>query len=252
MSHVESESPAAAAGRSFLRRSRGIRIFIRDLVVILVVAVIVSVAIKTYVVRSFYIPSGSMENTLQVNDRIVVNELSPKLMPIQHGDVVVFKDPGGWLPHMAPPVKNPFAAGIDWVTAAVGLSAPDSNDHLVKRAIGLPGDRVVCCNALGQLSVNSVPLSEPYLKLPAGITRGSGVDFSITVPPASLWVMGDNRYNSEDSRAHTMTPTKGFVPMGDVVGRAFLITWPVQHWTWLEDYASVFGGVATSQPGISR
>ncbi|MEB0014880.1 S26 family signal peptidase, partial [Glaciimonas sp. Cout2] len=90
-----------------------------------------------------------MENTLLVNDRIIVNELEPKLMPIQRGDVVVFRDPGGWLLPQAAVQQNPVAAGLDWLLSVVGLSAPDSNDHLIKRVIGLPGDHVSCCNALG-------------------------------------------------------------------------------------------------------
>jgi signal peptidase I len=152
-------------------KSRGVRLFIRDIVLIFLAAIIISVGIKAFLIRSFYIPSASMQDTLQVNDRIIVNELVPKLMTVQRGDVVVFKDPGGWLPPTATVQQNAFAAGVDWVLSTVGLSAPDSNDHLIKRVIGLPGDRVACCNAFGQMTVNGVPLAEPYLKLPAGVTR---------------------------------------------------------------------------------
>jgi signal peptidase I len=94
------------------------------------------------------------------------------------------------------------------------------------------------------MTVNGIPLVEPYLKLPSGVTKVSANDFAVTVPKDSLWVMGDNRYNSEDSRFHANTPTKGFVPEDDVVGRAFLISWPSSHWTWLDDYPTVFNGVA--------
>lgn len=226
------------------RKSRGMKLFIRDIVLIFVAAIIISVGIKAFLIRSFYIPSGSMMNTLQVDDRIIVNELVPKLVPVQHGDVVVFKDPGGWLPSSPAVKQNSFVAGVDWLLSVVGLSAPDSNDHLIKRVIGLPGDKVACCNAFGQMTVNGIPLDEKaYLKLDGGITKVSGNDFSVTVPKDSLWVMGDNRYNSEDSRFHPNTPTKGFVPMDDVVGRAFLISWPSSHWSWLDNYSSVFGGV---------
>jgi signal peptidase I len=228
-------------------KSRGVRLFIRDIVLIFLAAIIISVGIKAFLIRSFYIPSASMQDTLQVNDRIIVNELVPKLMTVQRGDVVVFKDPGGWLPPTATVQQNAFAAGVDWVLSTVGLSAPDSNDHLIKRVIGLPGDRVACCNAFGQMTVNGVPLAEPYLKLPAGVTKVSANDFSVTVPKNSLWVMGDNRYDSADSRFNTNTPSKGFVPMDDVVGRAFVITWPASHWTWLDDYPKVFSGVGASQ-----
>jgi signal peptidase I len=124
----------------------------------------------------------------------------------------------------------------------VGLGAQDSNDHLIKRVIGLPGDTVECCNDYGQLSVNGVPVVEPYVKFPPGETRVSGDDFSVTVPEGSLWVMGDNRYNSKDSRYNRETPSQGFVPMSDVVGRAFVISWPSTRWTWLGDYPDVFRG----------
>jgi signal peptidase I len=124
----------------------------------------------------------------------------------------------------------------------VGLGAQDSNDHLIKRVIGLPGDTVECCNDFGQMSVNGVPLDEPYVNYPPGETRASAIDFSVTVPADSLWVMGDNRYNSKDSRYNGSTPSKGFVPMSDVVGRAFVISWPSDRWTWLGDYPEVFRG----------
>lgn len=227
--------------------SRGRKIFLRDTVLILVAAIVVSVGIKTFLLRSFYIPSGSMQNTLQVNDRIIVNELVPNLIAVERGDVVVFTDPGGWLPSAPPsPPKNVFVSAVDWALAAVGLSAPDSNDHLIKRVIGLPGDRVACCNAFGQLTVNGVPLSEPYVNLQVGVTKVSKEDFSVTVPANSLWVMGDNRYNSMDSRYQRSTPSRGFVPLSDVIGRAFVITWPSSRWTWLDNYPMVFDGVGAA------
>lgn len=225
------------------RKSRGVKIFIRDIVVIFLAAIIISVGIKAFLIRSFYIPSASMENTLLINDRIIVNELVPKAIAVQHGDVVVFTDPGGWLEEQPNVPRNGFVAAVDWVMSVVGLSAPDSNDHLIKRVIGLPGDTVACCNAFGQMTVNGIPLVEPYVKLPVGITKVSANDFSVTVPKNSLWVMGDNRYDSADSRLHVTGPTKGFVPMDDVVGRAFVITWPSSHWHWLNNYPTVFNGV---------
>jgi len=229
-------------------RKRGVLLFFRDLVIIFVVALLVSFLIKTFLIRSFYIPSGSMESTLMVNDRIIVNELEPALMPITHGDVVVFKDPGGWLLPQATAPQNPIVAGVDWVLSIVGLSAPDSNDHLIKRVIGLPGDHVVCCNALGQMSVNDVPLSEPYVLLPAGETKVSKDDFDVVVPDNSLWVMGDNRYNSKDSRYNGDTPGEGYVPIDNVVGRALVVSWPVDRWTWLDDYPDVFREVNQATP----
>jgi signal peptidase I len=225
------------------RRQRSVKLFVRDILIIFVVAVLVSFLIKTFLVRSFYIPSSSMESTLQINDRIIVNELEPNLMPISHGDVLVFTDPGGWLQPSALSKQNPIAAGIDWALSIVGLSAPDSDDHLIKRVIGLPGDHVTCCNALGQLSVNGVPLREPYINLPAGQVNAASVSFDVTVPKGDLWMMGDNRWDSQDSSRNQNLPGRGFVPVSDVVGRAVLISWPVNRWTYLDNYADVFRGV---------
>lgn len=235
---LESDSP---------RKKRGVAIFLRDLLIIFVVALLISFLIKTFLVRSFYIPSGSMENTLLVNDRIIVNQLEPGLVPVSRGDVVVFRDPGGWLPPQVPLEQNPIVAALDWTMSVVGLSAPDSNDHLIKRIIGLPGDHVVCCNALGQMTVNDVPLNEPYVLLPEGQTSASQDAFDVVVPDDSLWVMGDNRYDSLDSRYHPNTPGKGFVPMDNVVGRALVISWPLERWSWLDDYPDVFRGVEEAQ-----
>ncbi len=235
-------SEATARPRRSSRKS-GWKTLLRDVVIIFVVAVLVSFLIKTFVARSFYIPSGSMENTLQINDRIIVNELQPRLFGLQRGDVVVFKDPGGWLPAPAPSTANPVEKAIGAVLDFVGLGASDSDQHLVKRLIGLPGDHVTCCNALGQMSVNGVPLKEPYVLLPAGQQAVSAKPFDVTVPKGKIWVMGDNRYNSADSRYHMDDPGKGFVPLDDVVGRAFVVSWPASHWSWLSDYPEVFRGV---------
>lgn len=229
--------------RGSRRRRGGIKLFIRDIVIIIVIAVLVSFLIKTFLIRSFYIPSASMENTLQINDRIIVNELTPNLIPLKHGDVVVFTDPGGWLPpHISPPL-NPLAATVDGALSLVGLSTSDSDDHLIKRVIGLPGDHVACCNTLGQLTVNGVPLKEPYIIVPPGQVDSAAVTFDVTVPKGDMWVMGDNRYDSQDSSRNQSLPGKGFVPIKDVVGRAILISWPVSRWSWLDDYPGVFAGV---------
>ena len=235
---------ATRADNKAANRKRGALVFLRDLLVILVVALLISFLVKTFLVRSFYIPSGSMENTLLVNDRIIVNQLEPAIFPITNGDVIVFKDPGGWLNPTTAVQQNPLVAAVDWVLAVVGVSAPDSNDHLIKRVIGMPGDHVVCCNTLGQMSVNDVPLDEsPYVRLPAGQSSVSAIDFDVVVPADSLWMMGDNRYNSKDSRYNGSTPGKGFVPVDNVVGRAVVISYPLDRWSWLSDYPEVFRGV---------
>jgi signal peptidase I len=224
------------------RRAKGVATFIRDVLVIFIAAILISFLIKTFLVRSFYIPSESMMDTLHKNDRIIVNQLTPDLMPIQRGDVIVFRDPGQWLKSKPAPPANPVVAAFDWLLSLVGLSASDSNDHLIKRVIGLPGDKVECCNELGQLTINGVPIDEPYIMVPPG-DRASEVDFSVTVPKDSLWVLGDNRNASADSRYNQDQPGNGFVPYDNVVGRAILITWPIDRWAWLDNYEFTFRGV---------
>lgn len=224
-------------------------LFLRDIVVIIVAALLISFLIKTFLIRSFYIPSESMRDTLFVNDRIIVNQLVPEFAPIERGDVVVFKDPGGWLDPRQEPDQNPLVAAIDGVLAFVGLSAPDSNDHLIKRVIGLPGDTVVCCNDFGQLTVNGYPLQEPYIELPQDVTKATREDFTVTVPEESLWVMGDNRYQSADSAFHHLQNSRhAFVPYDDVVGKAVLISWPTERWALLDNYPTVFRGVDPEVP----
>lgn len=226
-------APARKSGRGLLG-------FLRDLVVILLVAFLISFLLKTFLVRSFYIPSGSMEHTLEVNDRVLVNQLVPKIVPVQRGDIVVFRDPGGWLgPSVAQPAPSPF----EQLLQTIGLAADTSNDYVIKRVIGLPGDRVVCCDAQGRVSVNGVSITEPYVLVPEGQTAASGITFDVTVPKGKLWMMGDNRYNSADSRFHMNEPGKGFLPEEDVVGRAFLLNWPLNRFTWLSDYQEVFAKV---------
>ncbi len=242
------EAPDEGHDEGAPSRSRNVRLFIRDILVIFLIALLASVLIKTFLIRSFYIPSTSMEQTLLVNDRIIVNQLVPSLVPIKHGDVVVFRDPGGWLYPRAETEQNPLIASLDWVMSAIGLSASDSDDHLIKRVIGLPGDRVTCCTPLGELTINGVPIKEPYIVIGPGDTDAATLPFDVTVPPDSLWVMGDNRYNSKDSSRNQDLPGKGFVPVDHVVGRAFVISWPVDRWSWLGNYPDVFRGVEPEQP----
>lgn len=220
----------------------------RDLVVIIVVALLASFLIRTFLIQSFYIPSASMEHTLLGepghHDRILVNRLVPSLIPLERGDVVVFKDPGGWLDgEPAIPVDtNPVQQAV----AALTPFGTDTNDHLVKRVIGLPGDHVACCNALGQMTINGTPLVEPYVTIPAGFSAASRDPFHVTVPAGKLWVMGDNRYNSKDSRYQQNTPSKGFVPIDDVTGRAFVISGPISRWNWLSNYPATFAAVPSA------
>lgn len=233
-----SSAPAA-------KRRRGFLVFLRDVLVIIVIAALVSFVVKTFVVRSFYIPSASMERTLLVNDRILVDELTPRWTGYERGDVVVFKDPGGWLDaQVQTPAQPPLVEAVDWVLNFIGVSATDSQDHLVKRVIGLPGDHVVCCNALGQITINGAPIDElSYLNLPEGDTEASNDPFDVVVPEGSVWLMGDNRDRSRDSRAHQDLPSGGFVPMENIVGKSFLTTWPLDRVGAIDGHHELFNGV---------
>jgi signal peptidase I len=234
----EVETPEEATNR----RRRSVLLFFRDILFILLAAIVISFLIKTFLIRSFYIPSQSMENTLVPNDRVIVSLLTPGLTPLQRGDVVVFEDPGGWL--SAEPQTAPPSTPINDILAFIGLAAPADNDHLIKRVIGLPGDHVQCCNALGQLTVNGVPLEEPYITLPDGVTKSDPYTFSVTVPKGDIWVMGDNRNESADSAYHdTRHDTSPYVPIRNVTGQAIVISWPFNRWTFLGNYPVVFQDV---------
>jgi signal peptidase I len=253
MTNTANESTGEPARSPRSRRS-GAAIFFRDLLLIVLAALLISFLVKTFLIRSFFIPSESMEQTLIRDDRIIVNELAPEVMPIAHGDVIVFKDPGGWLDTQVTVEKNAVASAIDSALGFVGLSAEDSNDHLIKRVIGMPGDHVVCCDDFGRITVNGTALEEPYIVLPTGAVDATPEKFDVVVPEGSLWVMGDNRYRSADSAFHhTTDPGREFVPYDDVVGRAFVISWPISRWTWLENYPQVFSDVpATSDVPASE
>ena len=238
----ERPEPKTALGR-FLRRAQKnpVVAFLIDTLSVIVTAMALALLIKTFFLRSFFIPSGSMLETLQIDDRIFVNELVPNVVSVERGDVVVFKDPGGWL-NTAPVVnkKNVFEQGVDFFLSAFGLIAPDSSQHLVKRVIGKPGDHVVCCSPSGKLMINGTEITEPYVS-PG--SRPSDRNFDVVVPKDSYWVMGDNRGNSEDSRYHLDLPSKGFVNKKFIVGRAFVVSWPQKHWKWLDNYPNVFKAV---------
>ncbi|WP_315105132.1 signal peptidase I [uncultured Microbacterium sp.] len=227
------------------RRRRGFLVFLRDVLVIVVIAALVSFVIKTFVVRSFYIPSASMERTLLIDDRILVDELTPRWTGYERGDIVVFKDPGGWLdPMPQAPAQPPLVKAVDWVLTFVGISATDTQDHLVKRVIGVEGDHVVCCNALGQITINGAPIDElSYLNLPEGDTAASNEPFDVVVPEDSVWLLGDNRDRSRDARAHQELPSGGFVPVSNIVGKAFLTTWPLDRFGPIDGYHDIFTGV---------
>lgn len=193
--------------------------FLREVAIVLVCALVLSVLVRTFLVQAFYVPSQSMENTLMPNDRILASKITTQLSGVGRGEVVVFKDPGGWLA----PVDNSKEGVLHKGLEFVGLLPSSSGDDLVKRVIGIAGDHVVCCNADKQIVLNGVGLVEPYIKPGSGTAQ---VPFDIVVPPESVFVMGDNRSQSADSRYH-MTANNGGVPLDDIVGRVVLKVWPL-------------------------
>jgi len=223
--------PPAPASRSTAVRTRRAKpkhkSFLRELPGIVITALVISVLIKTFLVQAFYIPSGSMENTLLVNDRVLVNKLADKPDEIHRGDVIVFRDPGGWLNGPETTSRGGLIGLIRDGLVFVGLAPAAGEEDLIKRVIGVGGDKVACCDAQHRVTVNGVPLDEPYVHpgdKPSDQTFGP-----FTVPAGELWVMGDHRSVSEDSRFHTDQPGKGFVPVDDVIGRAFVIVWPLDR-----------------------
>jgi signal peptidase I len=199
----------------------------RELPILVGIAIVLALLIKTFLVQAFYIPSDSMENTLLRGDRVLVNKLGSYFGDPDRGQVVVFRDPGGWLsngdvgqPH------NPIIRGIKKTLVFIGLLPSDSQQDLIKRVIGIPGDRVACCDDKGRVTVNGQPLDEPYV-FPGNPPSDS--TFDVIVPPGRLWVMGDHRSVSADSRVHMAEPGEGTIPMDNVVGRAFVVVWPLSR-----------------------
>jgi signal peptidase I len=212
-------------------------------VLLLVLALLVAAVVKTFFVQMFFVPSGSMEPLFHLNDRILVEKWSYWHSDPKRGDVVVFDDPGGrWLGAAATPTLSPLQKAL----SAIGLYP--TGGHLVKRVIGVGGDHVKCCDKQGRVVVNGIPLNEKsYLKKG---NAPSDRPFSITVPQGRLWVMGDNRSNSEDSRFHQDLPGGGTVPVNDVVGKVWAIVWPFGRAQLLSDPPTFQNpALLTSGPG---
>lgn len=208
---------------------------VRELAIVAGIALTLSLVVKTFLMQPFWIPSGSMNNTLVRGDRVIVSKLTPGPFDLKRGDVVVFEDPDGWLQEQAPE-PGPLLRGLEFV----GLY-PAGDNHLIKRLIGLPGDHVVCCDKDGRLTVNGVPLDEPYV---FEGDKPSEAKFDITVPEGRIWVMGDHRSDSSDSRFHDDgTGATGSVPEANVTGRAVALVWPLGRMDWLSDYPATFDKV---------
>lgn len=196
----------------------GLLAVLRETVVLVALAVLLAVVFKTFLIAAFYIPSGSMESTLNISDRVLVEKVSYRFGDIEHGDVIVFvhDEPGVEVPGPSNPVAGFFSS----LGQAIGVVPPSDRDF-IKRVIGLPGDTITCRG--GKLVRNGRPVTENYLD--QGITT-DGCQ-TVKVGPGELFVMGDNRTNSQDSRVF------GPIQRSDVVGRAFVRIWPLNHTGWL-------------------
>jgi signal peptidase I len=223
--NAEPSQPQPAQARPRRRR----RSLLREFPILVVVALLLAVAIKTFALQAFFIPSASMENTLEINDRILVNKMVYDVRGIHRGDIVVFNGDGSWDSGPEPVSQNVIAEYVGNFESMFGFGHP--GEIYVKRVIGLPGDHVACCNAQGQITVNGVPLAESSYLYPGDAP--STMRFNIVVPAGRLWVMGDHRSVSDDSRGHVGDPGGGTISENAVLGRAFVIIWPISRWRFL-------------------
>ncbi|QFZ74017.1 signal peptidase I [Streptomyces fagopyri] len=223
------------------------RSFWKELPLLIGIALVLALLIKTFLVQAFSIPSDSMQNTLQQGDRVLVDKLTPWFgSEPSRGEVVVFHDPDNWL--AGEPTPNPNA--VQQVLSKIGLMPSADEKDLIKRVIGVAGDTIECENS-GPLTVNGKALNETYVY--AGNTPCSvddqGGQFKVTVPAGKIWVMGDHRQNSLDSRYHQQDKYQGFVPVGNVVGRAIVIAWPPTRWNTLPIPDTFDQNLSAAAPG---
>jgi len=197
---------------------------LRELPILVILALLVSLLIKSFLVQFFYIPSGSMENTLQIKDRVAVNRIPFIGNDISRGDVIVFRDPAGWLPEASSVTGNRITNAIREGLVLVGIVPNPAKQYLVKRVIGVAGDNVVAKDRV--LTINGKPTNEPYIF--AG-NSPSDTDFNITVPEGKVWVMGDHRGASGDSRVHQDDVNNGMVPVEKITGRVIATIWPIKQ-----------------------
>ncbi|MEZ0090722.1 signal peptidase I [Streptacidiphilus sp. EB129] len=226
----DEESDGSGKGRKQKKQ----RSFWKELPILIVVALVLALVIKTFLVQAFSIPSGSMENTLQIGDRVLVDKLTPTFgdKP-SRGQVVVFHDPGNWLSDEAPQQQssNSFVRGVQDVFSWIGLMPAANEKDLIKRVIAVGGD-TISCSGTGPVIVNGKALVEPYI-YPGATPCGDKNFGPFKVPADSIWVMGDHRNDSLDSRYHMDEPGGGAVADKFVVGRAIVVAWPLSHWATL-------------------
>jgi len=204
------------------------RSFWKELPLLIGIALVLALVIKTFLVQAFSIPSDSMQNTLQQGDRVLVDKLTPWFgSEPERGEVVVFHDPDAWL--AGEPAANPNA--LQTVLSWIGLMPSAEEKDLIKRVIGVGGDTIEC-KGTGPLTVNGKALNEPYVypgNTPCSVDEEGG-QFKVTVPTGKIWVMGDHRQNSRDSRYNQTDKNHGMVPVNEVVGRAIVRAWPINRW----------------------
>ncbi|MEU6219083.1 signal peptidase I [Streptomyces sp. NPDC047022] len=223
------------------------RSFWKELPLLIGIALVLALLIKTFLVQAFSIPSDSMQNTLQQGDRVLVDKLTPWFgSEPSRGEVVVFHDPDNWLAGEPTSSPNALQTALSWI----GLMPSAEEKDLIKRVVGVAGDTIEC-RGTGPLMVNGKALNEPYVypgNTPCSVDDQGG-QFKVTVPPGKIWVMGDHRQNSLDSRYHQQDKYQGFVPVGNVVGRAIVIAWPPTRWNTLPIPDTFDQGLNTTAPG---